>query len=159
VAVNTHSAARLIAARPRKIFQALLDPEAVAIWQPPAGMTAEIFQFEPHPGGAIHMALRYTGDHPVPGKTSEHADVVKGQFVEIVPDVRVAQRVEFESDDPAFTGAMTVTTSLAAVPGGTEVTILCENVPEAISESDHVAGIISTLKNLATYVEQDRGRP
>ncbi len=120
-------------------------------------MTAEIFQFEPHPGGVIHMALIYTGDHPVPGKTSEHADVVKGRFVEIVPDVRVVQAVDFESDDPAFAESMTVTTSLAAVPGGTKITIRCENVPAVISESDHVEGIASTLKNLAAYVEQDRG--
>jgi uncharacterized protein YndB with AHSA1/START domain len=153
---NTHAAARFIPAPPRKIFQALLDPHAVAIWQPPAGMTVEIIQFEPHPGGVIHMALRYTGDHPGPGKTSEHADVVKGQFVEIVPDLRTVQRITFESDDPAFAEAMMITTSLAPKPGGTEVSIRCENVPEAISESDHIEGIASTLKNLAAYVERSR---
>lgn len=151
--LGVHSGRRFIAAPPQKIFQALLDPKAVAVWQPPAGMTAEIFQFEPHPGGAFHMALIYTGDHRLPGKTSEHADLVKGRFAEIVPDVRVVQIVEFESDDPAFKQAMTITTSLTAAPGGTEVTVRCENVPEGISESDHVEGIASTLQNLAAYVE------
>lgn len=98
------------------------------------------------------MALRYTGDHPVPGKTSEHVDIVKGRFIEIVPDVRVVQSVEFESDDPAFAEAMTITTRLAAASGGTEVSVRCENVPTAIRESDHIEGIASTLKNLADYV-------
>lgn len=159
MSLRSHSAARFIAAPLRQIFQTLLDPDAVAVWQPPAGMTAQIFQFEPRPGGAIHMALIYAGDHPVPGKISEHADVVRGRFVEIVPNVRVVQQVEFESDDPAFAEAMTVTTGLEAAQGGTKVTIRCENVPAGVSENDHIEGIASTLKNLAAYVEQDRGQP
>ena len=55
------------------------------------------------------------------------------------------ERVEFESEDPAFAGAMTVTTTLDAQPDGTKVTILCENVPSGISQADHEAGIASTL--------------
>jgi hypothetical protein len=48
---------------------------------------------------------------------------------------------------------MTMTWSLGAVPGGTEVTILCENVPEGISKQDHDAALKSTLENLAAFVE------
>ena len=88
-----------------------------------------------------------------PGKTSEHSDVVEGKFLELVPDERVVQLVEFESENPAFVGAMTMTWSLAAVPGGTEVTILCENVPEGIRQEDHDAGLRSTLENLAAFTE------
>jgi len=48
---------------------------------------------------------------------------------------------------------MLMTWSLAAVPGGTEVTIVCENVPEAIRQDDHLEGFRSTLQNLAAYIE------
>ena len=51
------------------------------------------------------MCFSYTdSDHPVRGKTSEHADVFSGEFLQLVPNERIVERVEFESDDPAFGG-------------------------------------------------------
>jgi hypothetical protein len=49
---------------------------------------------------------------------------------------------------------MTVTTAMNPVEGGTEVTIRCDDVPEGISEADHVAGIASSLAKLARFVER-----
>lgn len=148
------SVSRLIVAPPRRIYQALLDPEAVAAWRPPQGMKGHIYEFEPLEGGAFRMALEYIGaDHPVGGKTSEHCDVVRGRFLELVPDERIVEQIEFESDDPEFAGAMTLTTTLASVPGGTKVTIHCRNAPKGIRPSDHEAGFKSTLKNLAAFTE------
>lgn len=100
------------------------------------------------------MALTFAQPgHSTPGKTSEDTDVVEGRFLELLPDERIVQLVKFESEDPAFAGAMTMTWTLTAVPGGTEVAILCENVPEGIRQEDHDAGLKSTLDNLATFVE------
>lgn len=100
------------------------------------------------------MALTYEGAEHTPGKSSEHSDVVEGRFVELVPNVRVVQLIEFESDDPAFGGSMTMTWSLIRVSGGTEVSISCENVPNGISKEDHAIGLASSLKNLAAFVER-----
>ena len=117
-------------------------------------MKGQIHAFDPRVGGTYRMALTYDEPgHSMPGKTSEHSDVVAGQFLQLVPDERVVQLVEFESEDPAFAGAMTMTWALAAVPGGTEITILCENVPEGIRQEDHDAGLRSTLENLAAFTE------
>ena len=151
---RTDSASRVIMASPRTIYRAFLDPEAVVSWRPPDGMKGRIYAFDPREGGIFRMSFAYTDtDHTVRGKTSEHADVFQGRFLELVPDERIVERVEFESDDPAFAGAMTITTTLAAVPGGTKVTILCENVPSGIRASDHQTGMTSTLKNLAAFAE------
>ena len=148
------SASRIIRASPQTIYQAFLDPLAVAKWRPPTGMKAEILAFEPREDGTFRMALTYTGsDHAVPGKSSEHVDVVQGRFLKLVPNERVVELVEFESDDPGFAGAMTITTILTAVSGGTKVTMLCENVPPGIRTSDHEAGMTSTLENLAAFTE------
>jgi uncharacterized protein YndB with AHSA1/START domain len=148
------SGSRVIKASPRAIYGAFLDPQAVAAWRPPAGMKCEIFAFDPREGGTFRMSFAYTGtDHPVRGKTSEHADVFQGRFVKLIPDERIVELIEFTSDDPAFAGAMTVTTILEAVAGGTKVTILCENVPPGIQPGDHQAGITSTLNNLAAFTE------
>ncbi len=52
-----------------------------------------------------------------------------------------------------FCWAMMMTWNLDEVSEGTEVTIICENVPEGISQDDHEAGMNSTLANLAAFLE------
>jgi uncharacterized protein YndB with AHSA1/START domain len=117
-------------------------------------MIGHIYEFDARAGGAYRMSLTYAGtDHSPQGKTSEHADVVKGRYLELAPNERIVQLVEFESDDPVFGGEMIMTWTLAAVPEGTKVTIVCENVPEGIRKEDHDVGLRSTLENLATYTE------
>jgi uncharacterized protein YndB with AHSA1/START domain len=148
------SASRVIKASPRTIYKAFLDPEALVSWLPPAGMSGHIYEFDARNGGAYRMSLTYVGtEHSTLGKTSEHADVFQGRFLELVPDERIVQLVEFESDDPMFAGTMTMTWTLSAVPEGTDVTIICKNVPEGIRQDDHDAGMRSTLENLAAFTE------
>ena len=67
---------------------------------------------------------------------------------------RIVQRVAFDSPDPAFAGSMTMTWSLDPVPGGTDVTIRCEDVPPGIDAQDHAKGLSSSLDNLAAYVSK-----
>lgn len=149
---RTDRASRVITASTQTIYRALLDPKAVVAWLPPKGMKGHIHVFEPVSGGSYRMTLTYESEHGTRGKTSQHEDVVQGRFIELVPDERVVQSAEFESEDPAFAGTMTMTWSLAAVPGGTEVTITCENVPQGIRKEDHDEGLRSTLTNLAAFV-------
>ncbi|NTJ64420.1 SRPBCC family protein [Agrobacterium rhizogenes] len=151
---RTDRASRVIRSTPNAIFKAFLDPEALALWLPPKGMTCRIHVFEPHNGSSYRMALSYDAlDHSTPGKSSEHTDIVSGRFLDIVPDERIVQAVDFESDDAAFDGTMTMTWSLEEVPTGTRVTIICENVPYGISREDHDEGLKSTLENLANHLE------
>lgn len=149
---RTDTASRIIRATPHAIFKAFIDPEALISWLPPEGMTGQIHAFEPHEGGSYRLALSYT-DHSIAGKSSEHTDIVSGRFLEIVPDQRIVQAVDFESDDAVFAGTMVMTWSLAEVQSGTNVTITCENVPHGVSKEDHDEGLKSTLENLAKYLE------
>jgi uncharacterized protein YndB with AHSA1/START domain len=116
-------------------------------------MKAELERFEPREGGTYRMVLSYEGAEHTAGKSSEDSDVVEGRFVELVPNVRVVQEVDFESEDPAFAGTMRMIWSLAPIAAGTEVAIACENVPEGISREDHAVGLKSSLENLAAFVE------
>ena len=61
--------------------------------------------------------------------------------------------MDFVSDDPAFTGTMTMTWAVRAVRGGTGVELIADDVPDGISADDHAAGLSSSLENLARYVE------
>lgn len=149
---RTDTGSRLIKASPATIYAALVDPEAVASWRPPQGMRAEILAFEPREGGTFRMAFIYE-DAESRGKTSDNVDVFEGRFVELVHDRRVVEVVEFESDDPAFAGAMRIVTTLEPDAGGTWVTVSCEDVPPGVSEDDHRDGIASSLANLAAFTE------
>ena len=149
---RTDTASRVIRASAQKIYTAHVDPQAVARWRPPQGMRAEIYSFDASVGGGYRMAFVYE-DASVRGKTSANADAFEGQFVELAPGERIVEHVEFQSDDPAFAGVMTITTALVAVTDGTRVDIVCDNVPEGISAADHQEGMASTLANLAAYNE------
>jgi|SRR5208337_2989404 len=145
---------RIIKAPRLTIYQAFLDPEALVSWLPPRGMKGRVYAFDAREGGAYRMSLTYVeSDHSPRGKTSEHTDVIRGRFLEMIPDERIVQLIEFESKDPAFAGPMTIKWTLADVPGGTEVTVLCEKAPEGIRPNDHEAGFRSTLENLAAFTE------
>lgn len=100
------------------------------------------------------MSLTYDGPHhSAPGKTSEHSDVVEGRFLTLIPDERIVWHVKFESEDPAFAEPMTMTWTFVDVPGGAEVTVLCEKVPDAVRPEDHEMGMRSSLENLAAFTE------
>lgn len=148
-------ASKVIKASPQALYPALVDKQALLTWLPPDGMRGEFETFEATPGGRYVMTLTYDTAQHTKGKSSQDADVVKGQFAELVPNVRVVQLVDFESDDPAFAGTMKMTWALAPVAEGTEVSITCENVPAGVSKEDHAVGLASSLDNLAAFVERE----
>ena len=151
---RTDTASAIIQSAPQIIYRAFLDPKAIALWRPPKGMKCHIYEFNPQEGGTFRMSFDYIdAHHEVAGKSSEHADIFHGRFLELVPDKRIVELVEFESGDPAFAGGMTITTTLVPVSGGTEVTFTAKNVPAGIQPEDHQKGMKSTLENLAEYTE------
>jgi len=142
---------RVNAPRP-KVYRALLDPRAVATWMVPTGMTSEVHEFDSREGGAFRISLTY--DAPAAaGKTSAHTDTYHGRFIELVPDQRVVETVEFETADPAMQGEMTITFSLADANGGTEVAAVHDRLPPGLSPADNEAGWRSSLAKLAALVE------
>src|SRR5262245_48662363 len=150
---RTDTASRVIAAPPAEVFAAFIDREALAAWLPPDGMTARFERFDPRPGGSYRLVLTYIDASRSPGKATADTDVVEARYVDIVPDVRVVQAVDFVSDDPAFAGTMTMTWEVTAVEGGTRVDITADGVPDGIAAEDHAEGLASSLSNLAGYIE------
>ena len=149
---RTDVASRVIAAPTGRVFAALLDRDALMAWLPPEGMTARFERFDPRPGGSYRLVLTYSDASGAPGKAGPESDVVEARYVDIVPDHRVVQAVDFVSDDPAFAGTMTMTWEVTAVEGGTRVDIVADDVPDGISADDHAAGLASSLANLAQHL-------
>ncbi|MGN6421413.1 MAG: SRPBCC domain-containing protein [Pseudobacter sp.] len=147
------SASLLIKASPVVIYQSFLDPVAVAAWRPPAGMSCEVYAFDPRVGGGYKMAFRYRDRQATAGKTTKTEDVFEGRFVQLIPEIQIVEEVDFISDDPAYSGTMTITTRFIPEKTGTVVRFEASNVPPGISPEDHHAGMMSSLQNLAKYLE------
>src|SRR6476646_10083483 len=97
---RTDSASRMIDAPPNRVFDALVDPQALSVWLPPSGMTGKFEHFDARAGGSYRMTLTYAHSPAHGGKFTSDSDVIEGRFIEIVPGVRIVQAVGFESDDP-----------------------------------------------------------
>jgi uncharacterized protein YndB with AHSA1/START domain len=151
---RTDTGSRVIAAPPERVYAALVDPDALKTWLPPAGMSGRFDRFDARPGGSYRLILTYADASSSPGKATPDSDIVEARFVDIVPGVRVVQAVEFVSDDPSYAGTMTMTWEVTAVDSGTRVEIRADDVPDGISAGDHAEGLTSSLANLAVYLER-----
>ena len=149
---RTDKASRVIEAPLKSVYAALIDPEALAEWLPPEGMTGHFEHFEPRAGGSYRMTLTYVDPSSSGGKSSADSDVVEGHFVELILDDRVVQAAEFHSSDPSFAGTMIITWSVTEADTGTRVDVIADDVPPGISADDHVSGMNSSLSNLAGYL-------
>ena len=126
---RTDTASRVIAAPPDRVFAALVDPEALTAWLPPDGMSGRFERFDARPGGSYRLVLTYADASSARGKATADSDIVEAHFVDLVPGVRVAQAVDFVSDDPTHAGTMTMTWEVTALDAGTRVDIRADDVP------------------------------
>jgi uncharacterized protein YndB with AHSA1/START domain len=143
---------RFIKAPRTKVFRALIDPEAIARWKFPAGMTLDIRSFEGREGGTFRISLTYD-DAGGTGKTTARTDTYHGRFKELVADERIVEVDEFETDDPAMKGEMTITYTLAEAQGGTDLQAVHEGLPSGVSLADNELGWRMALDNLASLLE------
>lgn len=134
------------------VYAALLDAESLAQWRVPDGMTSVVHTFEPRVNGAIRVSLTYDATD-AKGKTSQHTDTYNGQFTELVPNERIVEVDEFESDNPELQGQMTITITLADFESGTQLTATHEGLPDSVPQEDNETGWQMSLEKLATLVE------
>jgi uncharacterized protein YndB with AHSA1/START domain len=148
---STHITQHIKAPR-AAVYRALLDPQAVATWMVPDGMTSHVHAFEAREGGAFRISLTY--DSPAEtGKTDARTDTFQGRFAKLVPDEQVVQIIEFETSDPALRGEMTVSYSLVDAKGGTDVIAAHQNLPPGLSPAENKTGWRMSLAKLAALVE------
>ena len=134
------------------VYRALLDARAVATWMVPTGMTSHVHAFDGREGGSFRISLTY--DAPTAtGKTTAHTDTYHGRFVKLVKNEKVVEVVEFETNDPAMRGEMTITIMLADAEGGTELLAVHDGLPRGVPAADNEAGWRSSLAKLAALVE------
>jgi len=77
-------------------------------------MSGRFERFDVRPDGYYRLVFTYEEGFPGSGKTTHDSDIVEARFVEISPNGRIVQEVDFASDEPAFAGIMTMTWELSA---------------------------------------------
>jgi uncharacterized protein YndB with AHSA1/START domain len=152
--VSTTRLTRHIRAPRARVYRALLDPESVQHWMVPDQMTSRVHSFEAREGGTFQISLTY--DMPTTaGKTSAQTDSFHGRFVKLVPDAEVVEVVEFETNDPAMQGEMTITYTLTESGSGTDLVGLHENLPPGVQPAANELGWSMSIDKLARLVEHD----
>lgn len=54
---NTVCLHRVMSAKPEKVYRAFIDPDALARWIPPNGITARILEMDARVGGTYRMSF------------------------------------------------------------------------------------------------------
>jgi uncharacterized protein YndB with AHSA1/START domain len=142
---NTVRLHRVLMTRPEKVYRAFLEPDAVAKWLPPNGFTCTVHHLEARTGGSFRMSFR--------NFTTGSGHTFGGRYLELVPNERLQYTDTFE--DPNLPGEVRVTVTLKKVSVGTEVSIVQENLPDAIPVEACYLGWQESLRNLARLVEPD----
>ena len=146
---------QVIHAPRERVYDALIDPASVAQWRVPAGMTSEVHEFDAREGGEVRVSLTYDAPDRT-GKTVGRTDTYRGRFVRLVPNELVVEVDEFETEDPALGGEMTITIALSDANGGTELAATHEGLPDGVSPADNETGWREALARLAALVESPR---
>jgi len=101
------------------------------------------------------MRLTYKEPRQGQGKTTDDSDEVEVRLTKLEDEQRIEQEVNFESEDPAFSGTMRLIWTFQSEGAGTLVMVRAENVPVGIRPEDHEAGLNSSLQNLAAFAEAE----
>lgn len=151
--MSTTRLTRHIRAPRERVYKALLDADAVQQWMVPDHMTSKVHSFDAREGGTFRITLTY--DMPTnAGKTNPQSDSFHGRFVKLEPDSEVVQVVEFESDDPAMAGEMTITYALTDTEDGDTCLVgVHENLPPGLSPAQNELGWRMSIDKLARLVE------
>lgn len=153
---QTTKNSKIIKATAETIYKAFTSPGALEVCQAPGDLTAKVHNFDLRVGGGYEMSLFYSdSEKEMQGKTQGKEDRFTARFVELIPNKKIVQIVNFESPNPDFSGEMIVEITFESTENGTNVTYFFKDIPKGIRPEDNAAGTISTLRKLANYVESN----
>jgi uncharacterized protein YndB with AHSA1/START domain len=136
---------RVLRSSPERIYNAFLNPYALAKWLPPHGFVGEVDEMDAQVGGGYRMSFINLG--------TGSSNSFSGQYVELLVNEKIAYINRF--DDPNLAGEMHVSVSLKKVICGTEIRIIQSGIPVVIPVEFCYLGWQESLTLLAYLVEAD----
>ncbi len=136
---------RVIRAKPEKLFRAFTEADGLAKWLPPYGFTCTVHHLEAVVAGTFKMSFR--------NFSTGNSHAFGGEYLELIPNKLIRYTDKF--DDPNMPGVMQVTVKLEPVSCGTDLSVVQENIPEAIPVEMCYLGWQESLAQFATLVEPE----
>lgn len=146
---------KIIKAPRKAVYQAFLDPDAVASWRRPENMKGHVHVFEAREGGSFRMSLTYQDPEQSPGgKTSEDTDTFQADLSNWSPTRRSWKSLSSNRGTrPEIRKRDKNHHEFTDTDEGTEITVLCQDIPAGIRAEDNEMGCKSSLQNLAALIE------
>ncbi|MEO6973164.1 MAG: SRPBCC family protein [Rhodoferax sp.] len=145
MATGTVRLHRVLRTKPKKIYRAFLDADAMAKWIPPYGFICKVLHMDARVGGTFRMSFT--------NFSTGQGHSFGGEYLELVPNELIQYTDKF--DDPNLPGEIRVTVTLKPVSCGTELHIVQEGLPEVIPLEMCYLGWQESLAQLANLVEPD----
>ncbi|MBS0453190.1 MAG: SRPBCC family protein [Proteobacteria bacterium] len=142
MADNTVRLHRVFTAPPERVYQAFINPDAMAKWLPPHGFVGHVHEIDARVGGRYKMSFTNLSN----GQSHSFG----GEYLELVPGERIVHTDVF--DDPGLPGTMKVTITFKRVLVGTEMNVVQEGIPSAIPLEACYLGWQESLTLLAHLV-------
>ena len=136
---------RIIAAKPEKVYRALIEADAIAHWLPPKGFVCTVHEMNVEVGGTYRMSFR--------NFTTGQSHAFGVEYVEIEEGKRIRWTDRFE--DPNLPGEMITTITLNEVAMGTELVAIQEGIPGMIPPDACTRGWQDSLLNLMDLTEPE----
>ncbi|HEX5684508.1 MAG TPA: SRPBCC domain-containing protein [Ideonella sp.] len=135
---------RFFRAPREKVYAAFVQPELMAAWQCPRGMTVEV-NADVRVGGAYHLQMRGRDGHQF---------AVGGQFVELDPPGRLTYTWAWEGDESPLAGLQTlIEVDFVGRDGGTEMRMRHSGFRNALERGNHRHGWDSCFNKLNDLVD------
>lgn len=152
---GTSKNTKIIQAPVEKVYKAFTTQSALEHWMAPNGMTGRIRNFEPKEGRGYEMSLFYN-DESIKGKTVNNEDRFVSTFVELEPNEKIIQAINFQSEEEGYKEPMAMEVYFAPlVNNATELTVVFRNIPDAIDPKDNEDGTEQSLEKLSEYLKQE----
>ncbi|MFN3325719.1 MAG: SRPBCC family protein [Bryobacteraceae bacterium] len=136
---------RILRAPAERLYRALLEPAAIAKWNPPDGFTAIVHELDARVGGRFRISFI--------NFTNGQAHSFGGEYRELVPNEKIVAIDRF--DDRNLPGEIVTTYTLRAVSSGTELTVEQAGLPDVIPADACRLGWQQSFDLLARLVEPE----
>ncbi|RFS20473.1 ATPase [Chitinophaga silvatica] len=146
---------RIIKATPEQLYHAFTDPLILERFLAPGDMIAQIHSFNLRVGGGYSMSLFYPAtDQKSQGKSGAKEDRFTSKFIELQPFHKITTATQFDTEEEAFKGEMTMTVLFTPVDEKhTKISISFNNIPDGIRIEDNEKGTELTLNKLTSLFE------
>ena len=142
---NSVSLHRVLKAKPKKVYRAFTEPNALAAWIPPYGYLGVVHNMDAKAGGFYKMSFI--------NFSTGNSHSFGGKYLDIKPNEFLKYTDTF--DDPNLPGEMITSVWFKEVSVGTELKITQEGIPEMIPAEMCYLGWQESLEKLKKLVEPE----